>query len=156
MSKKKYYKVPVITLRIVREPGFEFTPENRMWTPKDIADLVAPFIGDKDREHVVAIHLNQRSDVQGIELLAVGGLSAAALNARDVFKGAVVANAAAIILAHNHPSGDPLPSPDDIGFTAKNKQAGELLGIEVLDHIIVAPGGKFVSLRERGLGAVWV
>ena len=80
----------------------------------------------------------------------MGCLTSSLVHAREVFKPAILAGAAAILLAHNHPSGDPEPSAEDLALTRRLKAAGDLLGIAILDHIIVGELGRFVSLRERG------
>jgi DNA repair protein RadC len=83
-------------------------------------------------------------------MISIGSLNASLVHPREVFEPAVKSLAAQIIIAHNHPSGDPEPSEDDIVITRRLREAGEILGIEVLDHIIVA-GDRFLSLRERGI-----
>jgi DNA repair protein RadC len=104
----------------------------------------------KDREHFLALYLNARSQLIWIEVVSVGTLSASLVHPREVFKGAILNNAAAIIIAHNHPSGDPAPSPEDKDCTRRLKQASELLGITLLDHIILGRD-THVSFKELGL-----
>jgi len=93
--------------------------------------------------------LSTRHDVLAVEEVAVGGLNSAVIHPREVFKAAIRWSAAAVILVHNHPSGDPEPSADDLRITARLAEAGRILGIEVLDHAVVGDG-RYVSLRERG------
>jgi DNA repair protein RadC len=95
--------------------------------------------------------LSARHDVLKVTTVSRGSLSATIVHPREVFRPAVVASAAAIILVHNHPSGDPEPSAEDVEITRRLLRAGEMLGIEVLDHVIVARGGRWVSLQERGV-----
>lgn len=118
-------------------------------TPGDIAALVGPQMRHLDREHFRAVLLNVRHEVLDVTSVAVGGLDSAPIHPREVFKDAIRRSAAAIILVHNHPSGTPEPSGDDLRITARLQEAGRVVGIEVLDHIIVGDG-HFVSLRERG------
>lgn len=118
-------------------------------TPGDIAALVGPQMRHLDREHFRAVLLNVRHEVLDVTSVAVGGLDSAPIHPREVFKDAIRRSAAAIILVHNHPSGTPEPSGDDLRITARLQDAGRVVGIEVLDHIIVGDG-RFVSLRERG------
>lgn len=118
-------------------------------TPADVAALVAAQMRFLDREHFRAVLLNTRHEVVGIATVAVGGLDSAPIHPREVFKDAIRRSAAAIILVHNHPSGTPDPSADDLRITARLQAAGRVVGIEVLDHIIIGDG-RFVSLRERG------
>jgi len=102
-----------------------------------------------DREHFKAVLLSTRHDVLAVEDVAVGGLNSAVIHPREVFKAAIRWSAAAVILVHNHPSGDAEPSADDLRITARLAEAGRVLGIEVLDHVVVGDG-RYVSLRERG------
>lgn len=103
-----------------------------------------------DREVCGVMYLNTKNRINGLEILGVGTLNSGLMHPRECFKGAILHNAASIIFFHNHPSGDPMPSPEDISITQRLVSAGELLGIEVLDHIIVGEKA-FVSLKERGL-----
>ena len=95
--------------------------------------------------------VNTRHRLIKMEMVSVGSLAASVVHPREVFRPAVLAAAASVILAHNHPSGDPAPSEDDVEITQRLVKTGELLGIEVLDHVIVGANGSFVSSRERGL-----
>jgi DNA repair protein RadC len=83
--------------------------------------------------------------------VSVGDLSSALVHPREVFKPAILSNAASVILAHNHPSGDPQPSPEDCAVTRRLQEAGQILGIEVLDHVIIGDASRWASLREKGL-----
>ncbi len=127
-------------------------PERRptVRTPGDVAALVGPDLRYLDREHFNVVLLSTRHDVLAVEEVAVGGLSSAVIHPREVFKAAIRHSAAAVILAHNHPSGDPEPSADDLRITERLAEAGRILGVEVLDHMVVGDG-RFVSLRERGV-----
>ena len=101
------------------------------------------------RECFSVLYLNTRNQPIGCEKVAVGGLNVAALQPREVFGPALTLGAAAVILAHNHPSGDPTPSPEDLAVTRHLQEAGRLLGVEVLDHLVVC-AERFKSLREMG------
>jgi len=103
-----------------------------------------------DREIFICLHLTIKHTVISYEVVSTGSINAAVIHPREVFKGAILANAAAVILYHNHPSGDPAPSAEDIAVTNRVKEAGKTLGIEVLDHLIFG-GEDFFSLKERGL-----
>jgi len=94
--------------------------------------------------------LDGKNQVLGFNVVSIGSLTAALVHAREVFKPAILGNAAAIILVHNHPSGDPEPSAEDQALTARLKQAGELLGIRVLDHVVIGDDGRHVSMAETG------
>jgi DNA repair protein RadC len=95
--------------------------------------------------------LDSRNRVKSLVLLYKGSVNSSQVHVGEVFRQAIVENSPAIIIAHNHPSQDPTPSPDDVGLTRAIVQAGKLLDIEVLDHLIICQG-RFVSLKERGLG----
>ena len=103
-----------------------------------------------DREHFRAILLNTKNHVIRIVTVAIGTFSSTAVHPRELFKSAIKASAAGIILVHNHPSGDPTPSDPDIEITSHLVEAGKLLGIEVLDHVIIGDS-SFTSFKERGL-----
>lgn len=110
-------------------------------------DLVKEELCSSDREMFLSIMLTCRNELIGVETVSIGSIIAANSTPRDVFKSAILANAVAIILCHNHPSGDLTPSPEDIIVTKNLTQAGELLGIRVLNHLIVTHKG-FRSLRD--------
>lgn len=93
--------------------------------------------------------LDTKNKVIGIFEISTGSLNASIIHPRDVFQRAILCNAASVILVHNHPSGDPTPSPEDVALTKKLVEAGRVMDISVLDHVICGEGG-FVSLRERG------
>ncbi len=107
-------------------------------------------IADHQREHFVCLYLNARNQVIHKEVVSIGSLSAAIVHPREVFREGVVRSAASVILAHNHPSGDVSPSQDDINLTRRLVQAGEIMGIDVLDHLIIG-SDDFLSMKERGL-----
>ena len=99
----------------------------------------------------MVLMLDTKNRVIGINTVSVGILDSALVHPREVFKPAILCNASSIILAHNHPSGDPSPSFEDQRVTKRIKEAGDLLGIEVLDHVVVGEQGRFCSLKERGM-----
>ena len=100
--------------------------------------LIASLIGHKDREHLLAVHLDVTNRVVAVETVAIGQLSAALVHLREVFKAAILANAASIIISHNHPSGDMLPSREDVEISCRLVRAGEILGISVVDFLVGA------------------
>jgi DNA repair protein RadC len=118
---------------------------------KDVVRLVAPVLQDQKREMFLVLLLNTRHRLLKLETVSVGSLSASIVHPREVFRSAIQAAAAAMILAHNHPSGDPQPSDDDIEITLRLRDAGQTIGIEVLDHVIVSAGGKHMSFRKSGV-----
>jgi DNA repair protein RadC len=116
--------------------------------PDDVVAVVGSKLRKEQREHFLVLLLNARHEVIGRETVSIGSLNASIVHPREVFKPAVVASAASVVLVHNHPSGDPEPSEEDLTITKRLVEAGELLGIQVLDHVIVA-GRGVVSLRSR-------
>lgn len=119
-------------------------------SPADAARLLLPLMRHLDREHFRTVLLNTRHEVLAMAEVAVGNLDSAPIHPREVFKEAVRRSAAAVIIAHNHPSGNPEPSADDLAITERLRAAGRIVGIEVLDHLIIGHG-SYVSLRERGV-----
>jgi DNA repair protein RadC len=117
--------------------------------PEDIASLL-PQMKNLKREHFIVVLLNARHEVDAVETVSIGSLNASIVHPREVFKPAILASAASVVLVHNHPSGDPEPSEEDLSITKRLVECGELLGIGVLDHVIVASRGV-VSFRSRQL-----
>lgn len=141
---------PIISMRIVRDATV--AAPTRVRAPQDVARLLEERYADADREILVVVILDTKNQVLAINPTFVGSLNGAMVTMREIFKAAVMLGAASIIVAHNHPSGDPSPSPEDIAITRQIVQAGKLLEIEVLDHLIIGAVGRFASLREQGLG----
>ena len=130
-----------------------FSPEDRpaIHSPADAAALVQFEMSGLEQEHLRVLLLDTRNRVLHIEEVYRGSLNSSQVRVGELFKAAIRRNAAAIIVVHNHPSGDPTPSPDDVAVTRALVEAGRLLDIQVLDHLVIG-GGRFVSLKERGLG----
>jgi DNA repair protein RadC len=120
-------------------------------SPQDAADLIQYEMGALEQEHFRVLLLDTRNHVIGQRDIYRGSLNASMIRIGEVFRDAVRANAAAIIVAHNHPSGDPNPSPEDVAVTRAIVQAGRLLDIEVLDHLVIGRN-RFISLKAKGLG----
>jgi DNA repair protein RadC len=118
---------------------------------REAAKLFRQFLGDVPEEHFVLMVLDSRRRVIGLNEVSVGTLSASLVHPREVFRAAILLNGAAIIVAHNHPSGDSSPSAEDRDVTRRLQRAGELLGIPVADHIVLGEGESYFSFRERGL-----
>ena len=117
--------------------------------PADAIPMISE-IKDERKEHFICLYLNARNQIIHKETVSIGSLSASIVHPREVFLVAITHSAASLILAHNHPSGDVSPSQDDIDLTHRLVRAGEIMGIEILDHIIVA-STDFVSLKSRGV-----
>ncbi len=114
--------------------------------PADVAALARKML-PSDREGFAVMHLDSRGRVRSAEVVSIGSLNATIIHPREVFKAAILANANAVILAHNHPSGSALPSEEDIAVTDRLRDAGRILGIEVLDHVIVTER-DYLSMRK--------
>lgn len=129
------------------------SPEERpaIHSPGDAAQLVQYEMSALEQEELRVILLDVRNRVDRILTIYKGSLNSSQVRVGELFKDAIRSNAAAIIIIHNHPSGDPTPSPDDVALTRAVVQAGKLLDVEVLDHLVIGKG-RFVSLKERGLG----
>lgn len=122
----------------------------RVSSPEDVAWLMIPEMKGLDREHFKAILLNTKNGILKIVTVAIGSLNAALVHPREIFKAAVTASAAGIIIVHNHPTGNPEPSREDRDLTERFARCGDLMGIDLVDHIIVGDD-SYVSMRERGL-----
>jgi DNA repair protein RadC len=129
-------------------PGDERTAIN---SPADAAALVQAEMSLLEKEHLRTILLDRRNRVLEIVEIYQGSVSSSQVRVGEVFQAAISRHASALILIHNHPSGDPTPSPDDVAVTRAIVQAGKLLDIDLLDHLVIGQG-KWVSLKERGLG----
>lgn len=120
-------------------------------TPEDVLAICWPQLRGTDREHFWALALSTRNHLIRTIEVSVGSLNASIVHPRELFKEAVKVSAASVVVVHNHPSGDPTPSGADIQLTRRLVKAGDVLGIEVLDHVIIGDGGEHSSLRELGL-----
>ncbi|RXT14719.1 DNA repair protein RadC [Ammoniphilus sp. CFH 90114] len=128
------------------------TPEER-WTirsPEDVAKLMMEELRYLTQEHFVCLFLNTKNQVIAQTTVFIGSLNSSIVHPREVFKEAVRKSSASLICLHNHPSGDPTPSREDIEVTKRLMAAGEIMGIDVLDHVIIGDG-RYISLKEKGL-----
>ena len=129
-------------------------PEDRaiIASPQDVANLLGAEMGHLDQEHFRIVLLNTKNEVLGVQELYIGNVNTALIRVAEVLRPAIRENAPAMIIVHNHPSGDPSPSREDAAVTQEVRQAGELLDIELVDHVILGSGGRFASLKELGRG----
>ncbi|UOQ46443.1 DNA repair protein RadC [Halobacillus salinarum] len=118
-------------------------------SPEDGADFVMEEMRDLKQEHFICLFLNTKNQVLHRQTIFIGSLNASIVHPREVFKEAVKRSAASIICAHNHPSGDPTPSQEDIHVTRRLQECGKMIGIELLDHLVIGDR-KFISLKEKG------
>lgn len=117
--------------------------------PQDAANLLMEELRHLKEEHFVCLFLDTKNQVIGRQTLSIGSLNASIVHPREVFRAAIRRSSASILCAHNHPSGDPTPSPEDIALTRRLSEAGELLGVELLDHLVIGDN-RYTSLKETG------
>lgn len=141
-------RVDIISLRMIKESSLMY--KNRsIKSPEDGFHLFKQFLGELDREYFIIMCLDVKNQPTAINVCHVGSLNTSIVHPREVMKTAILSNSCSIIVAHNHPSGNPSPSPEDIAVTKRLKEAGEIMGIDLLDHLIIGED-TFVSLKEKG------
>jgi DNA repair protein RadC len=144
--------IPVYDLRLVRARKPLRIAEGHANCAAQAAYALHSLIGMTDREHFACLFVNGRNAIVGAHIIAIGGSSSIFLDPRTVFRAAIVGQAHALILGHNHPSGDPSPSPDDLRTTRDLAESGRTLALPVLDHVIVTrDASRWKSLRDAGL-----
>lgn len=141
--------IPLYKLVLVKEETSPLYGKSKLDTSKEVYKLLQPLMVGIPHEEFLSVHLDAKHHPIGWVRVSVGSLTLAIVHPREVFKAACIANSAAIILAHNHPSGDPTPSQEDRLLTTRLKQCGELLGIPVLDHLIFGET-SYVSFADEG------
>jgi DNA repair protein RadC len=148
-SELKRVSVPIYRVVLVKK-GKLPTYESRIRSSVNAYNVLREYLADTDREVFCVLCLDRKNGVIGLNTVSIGSLTASVVHPREVFKPAILSNASSVLLSHNHPSGCPLPSQEDRALTARLVQAGKLLGVEVLDHIIVGEG-KYFSFADEGL-----
>ena len=143
------YRLPRYRVSLVRE-GSCVSDHNAIKSPEDVFWLVSADFTEAAVEMAMMLAMDTKNKVIGVFTISIGSLNASIIHPRDVFQRAILSNAASVILVHNHPSGDPTPSPEDVELTSKLVEAGKMLDIAVLDHVIIGDG-KYASLKEKGL-----
>lgn len=142
-------RINIISLKMVRE-GSILYDSRKVESPSDAAKLGMKFIDDSDREQVIICCLDTKNQPTSISIVSIGSLNSSIVHPRETFKTAILSNAASVIVFHNHPSGDPTPSNEDVNITHRLKECGEIIGIELIDHIIIG-NGNFVSMKDKGI-----
>ncbi len=142
--------IPIYRVSLVREGKLPCYAD-RLRSAATASTILHTYLADVDREHFVILLLDQKNQVIGVNTVSMGSLTASIVHPREVFKAAILSNAASLICGHNHPSGDPQPSKEDRTLTTRLVEAGKLLGIAVLDHIIIGGEGRFFSFADEGL-----
>lgn len=141
-------RINIVSIKMVKESSFLYQTRT-ISSPNDAYEMIREQLEGLDREQFMIACLNTKNEPTNISVVAVGTLNKAIVHPREVFKTAILSNAASIIAFHNHPSGETTPSQQDIQLTNRLYEAGELLGIKLLDHLIIGDG-TFTSLKEKG------
>jgi DNA repair protein RadC len=142
--------VPVYRVALVRESTAIESPSAAVRKSSDAAEVLRPLFAGLDREQFVVLMLDAQHRLLGMNVVSVGSLTASLVHPREVFKPAILANAVAVIVAHNHPSGSLEPSSEDVEITRRLREAGELLGVRVLGSIILGAGSALYSFADAG------
>jgi DNA repair protein RadC len=139
LKKRKLENIDIVRVLLVKDSG---NPYRKQLVKKseDVVSVAKKFLAGEDREVFIAINLDNSNRINSINIVSIGSLDATIIHPREVFKTAILSNARAVIIAHNHPSGNPMPSDEDSRITCQLFQCGDLLGIKVLDHIIMGDG----------------
>jgi DNA repair protein RadC len=146
--KFKTIKAVYETLTVKEEIGDYLRPNTRYTSSSQVYDTFS-FLQHETKEYFLALHLDGKNRIICVDMVSSGSLNQSIVHPRETFKTALLSSAAAVIFMHNHPTGDPTPSPEDIEITKRLKEAGDILGIRILDHIII--GSTYYSFTERGL-----
>ena len=149
------YTIEKQRLSIVRDTSVAIT-DKRATTPESVTEILGRLIGDSPAENFVVLALSAKHEVVGASIVALGDIGSAIVTPRQVFSYAMLVNARTIIVGHNHPSGDPTPSKDDRAMTKRLQEAGKILGVDLLDHVIIGhdhrgTGFNHYSFQEQGL-----
>lgn len=141
-------RVNIVSLRMVKESSLLY--KNRcIRSPEDGYNLLKQYLGDADREHFIVVGLNTKNEPTVISTAHIGSLNSSIVHPREIMKLAILSNSCSLLVGHNHPSGNPDPSHEDINVTKRLVEAGKVIGIELLDHVIMGDN-RFVSLKEKG------
>jgi len=146
---KRIYNIPRWKTALVREGAIP-VEWKQIRSPSDVFNAVRDYLADADREYFLTLMLSSKNNITGVNVASVGTLNSSLVHPREVFKAAILANAAAVVLVHNHPSGIPDPSNEDLEITRRLVEASKIIGIEVLDHLIIGDG-CWASLKEKGI-----
>ena len=144
------YRIPSVKIQLVKDGSINAAERPYINTPDDVAAIMRPVVELLAEERMYVMLLSTKNRVNAIQEVSVGTLNSSVVHPREIFKAAILSNAASLILVHNHPSGDPTPSPEDVDLTKKLVDAGKLLNIPVLDHVVMGDR-RYASLKEKGL-----
>lgn len=147
----RYSAIPIYRVSLVGDRGIHLD-RPKLRSSKDAAEVLRMHLGDTDREHFIVMLLDRKNRLIGINTVSIGSLTASIVHPREVMKPAILSNAAAMVLGHNHPSSDPSPSHEDKTLTKRLVEAGKVLGIDVLDHIVIGDGSQsYFSFADEGI-----
>ena len=142
-------RINIVTIKMEKVKSMLVKNKNII-SPKEAFEIVSEYLQGVDREHMVLLTLDVKNVVTSISTVSIGSINTSVVHPREVFKTAILSNAASIILAHNHPSGDVTPSKQDINITHRINECGKILGIDLLDHLIIGDD-TYTSLKEKGI-----
>jgi DNA repair protein RadC len=140
--------IPMYKISMIRD-GSVCAERTTVTRSQDLSPLLGGYFAQHDREEMLAVLLDAKHKIIGLNTISIGSASMSIVHPRETFKAAILSNCAAIILTHNHPSGDPTPSQEDRQLTKRLKECGDLLGIPVLDHMVMGDG-RYHSFADRG------
>lgn len=141
-------RIDIVRVKLVKESSVLYR-NRRISSPTDAYELGKEFMEDLDREHFVVVSLNTKNEPTCINTCHIGNINSSIVSVREVFKTAILSNSTSIMCFHNHPSGDPEPSREDVEVTKRLREAGKIIGIDLLDHLIIGDG-RYISLKEKG------
>jgi DNA repair protein RadC len=142
-------RINIVSIKMVREATMLYGVR-KITSPTDAMELGKKFLEESDREQLLVCCLDTKNQPLALNVVSVGSLNSSIVHPREVFKPAILSNSASVIIYHNHPSGYPTPSNEDINITKRLKEAGKIIGIDVIDHIIIG-NNNFCSLKEKGI-----
>jgi DNA repair protein RadC len=153
MKQEKLFEgISIVSVKLVKEKD-GYYGATTVRNPEALASVVRRFLKDSDREVFLAVNFNTQNTINSIHVVSMGSVDSSLVHPREVFKSAILSNASTIALAHNHPSGNLNPSEEDIKITKRLVQAGEILSIKVIDHIIIADD-EYMSFAEKKIGGL--
>ncbi len=142
-------RVNIVSLKMIKESSILYS-KRKISSPSEAVIIGREVLDESDREKLLLCCLNTKNEPTDLNIVSVGSLNTSIVHPREVFKVAILSNSASIILFHNHPSGDSIPSKEDINITKRIKESGKILGIELIDHIILGDDGTYTSFKEKG------
>ncbi|AMO35091.1 DNA repair protein RadC [Lysinibacillus sphaericus] len=141
-------RINIVQIKLIREKSILYK-DRQIRSPQNACEIIQNFSGDNDREHFVVLCLDTKNQPTCLQIVHIGNLNASIVHPREVLKSAILSNSASIIVAHNHPSNNCEPSPEDIEVTKRLIKAAEIIGITLMDHLILSTD-SFKSLKELG------